>query len=71
MNQTVKVENMKCAGCAGTVKTNLEAIKGVQEAEVDLATYTVALETEREVEIVELKDALSDTPYKVTGFYQS
>jgi len=67
MKQTAIVENMKCVGCAGAVKTNLEAIKGVKEAEVDLATHTVALQTEREVEMDELKEALSETPYQVTS----
>ena len=35
MNTKIEVENLKCSGCATTIKKELELIKGVTSIEVD------------------------------------
>ncbi len=46
MSWSVVVDNVKCAGCASTIKTNLVQIDGVSEVSVDIGTGQVTLECE-------------------------
>lgn len=44
MNYQISVENIKCGGCANTIKTKLKAIEGITEVNVDIATGMVSIE---------------------------
>lgn len=46
------VENMKCGGCRSTVQTKLEALTGVEQVTVDLASKTAELQGSVEPELV-------------------
>lgn len=46
------VENMKCGGCSSTVQTKLEALTGVEQVTVDLATKTAEVQGSVEPELV-------------------
>lgn len=39
----IKVNNMKCMGCASTVQTNLSRIQGVDSVEAFLDTKSVSI----------------------------
>ncbi|MEJ2307769.1 MAG: heavy metal-associated domain-containing protein [Gammaproteobacteria bacterium] len=52
MTYKYRVENMKCAGCVSTVKSALEAIPGIESAEVDLETAMATLEGEADAAII-------------------
>ncbi|EPH98324.1 heavy metal-associated domain protein [Enterococcus faecalis 13-SD-W-01] len=63
MEQTVKIENMKCDGCASAVKEKFEGLTNVTEATVDLESKTAKVVGDASVS--ELKDALADTKYTI------
>ncbi len=44
MAYTLSVENIKCGGCANTIRNKLEAIDGVERADVDVANGQVTVE---------------------------
>ncbi len=67
MTKTMKIEGMMCPHCEATVKKTLEAIDGVESAEVShekgQATVTLSSEVANDV----LKSAVEAKDYKVTG----
>lgn len=44
MHYEIKVENIKCGGCAGTITKKVNAIDGVDNTTVDIETGTVNIE---------------------------
>lgn len=46
--ETIKVENLKCGGCAATIRKKLFEIKGIKEVEVALDSAAVVVEYEIE-----------------------
>ena len=56
---------MTCQGCANTVKTKFEKIKGVNSVEVDLENKLATLNTELEIPKDSLQTTLEDTNYEV------
>ncbi|MEQ8241541.1 MAG: heavy-metal-associated domain-containing protein [Cyclobacteriaceae bacterium] len=40
-NETIQIDNLKCGGCAATIKKNLLALSGVREVEVILENGAV------------------------------
>jgi len=44
MTQTVTVENIKCEGCANSIKTALMKINGVDNVSIDKDTETVTID---------------------------
>lgn len=65
MKQEVTVQGMTCQGCANSVKTKFEKIKGVNSVEVDLENKLATLNTELEIPKDSLQTALEDTNYEV------
>lgn len=46
------VENMKCGGCSAAVQSKLEALAGVEQVAVDLATKTAEVHGELEAAVI-------------------
>jgi len=44
MSYTIEVENIKCGGCANTIKTKLEALDAVNLANVDIENGRVTID---------------------------
>lgn len=42
--QTIKVQNVKCGGCASAIETGLSSVDGVQQVSVDIAQGIVTVE---------------------------
>ena len=53
------------SGCANTVKTKFEKIKGVNSVEVDLENKLATLNTELEIPKDSLQTTLEDTNYEI------
>lgn len=47
MEQTIKIQNLKCSGCAATIRKGLLEIDGVSDVQVDLENSSVSLEADR------------------------
>ena len=66
MTKTMKIEGMMCGHCEATVKKTLEAIAGVEAAEVSHEAGTAVVTLNAEVADEVLKKAVEDKDYKVT-----
>ena len=65
MTKTMKIEGMMCGHCEATVKKALEAIEGVNSAEVSHEAGTAVVELSEEVQDEVLQKAVEDKDYKV------
>ncbi len=65
MEKTMKIEGMMCPHCEATVKKILEAIDGVESAEVSHEKGSAVLTMSKNVEDSVLKKAVEDAGYKV------
>ena len=46
----IRVENIKCHGCAGSIKNGLSNLNGVKNVNVDIENGTVSLDTDETVD---------------------
>lgn len=65
MQKTMKIEGMMCPHCEATVKKALEALEGVEAAEVSHETDTAVVSMSAEVADDVLKEAVEAKEYKV------
>jgi len=66
MRQTYEVQNVKCGGCAATLKKSLAAEFGDVEVDLDVTPRTITLEIEPEEEEA-LKTALRKIGYPLVA----
>lgn len=64
MKQTVRIKGMMCEHCEATVKKALEALDGVESAEVSHAAGTAILEESKPVDEAAIKAAIEDRDYE-------
>ena len=67
MQKTMKIEGMMCPHCEAAVKKALEALEGVDAAEVSHEAGTAIVSMSAEVADAALKEAVEAKDYKVTG----
>ena len=67
MNKTIHIEGMMCGHCEATVKKALEALDGVQSAEVSHEKGTAVVSLTHDVADADLKIAVEARDYTVTG----
>ena len=67
MKKTMKIDGMMCGHCEARVKKCLEALDGVESAEVSHEAGTAVLKMSVDVSDDVLKKAVEDQDYKVTG----
>lgn len=65
MTKTMKIEGMMCGHCEATVKKALEAIDGVNSAEISHEAGTAVVELSEGVQDEVLQKAVEDKDYKV------
>ena len=62
---TLKVEGMKCDGCATAVRSALEGVEGVNAVDVSLPDGSASLELDPSVARSALVDAIAEVGYQV------
>ena len=67
MKKTIKIEGMMCGHCSGRVKKALEAMAGVETAEVSHETCMATVTLNGHVSDEALAKTVTDAGYKVTG----
>ena len=65
MKKKIEIEGMMCGHCEATVKKALEAVDGVENAEVSHEKGTAVLTVSNEVSNDVLKKAVEDKDYVV------
>ena len=64
---TLEILNLKCGGCANSIKKGILTIEGVDEVSVDLETSKVSVNSEEEMIIKMVKEKLSSMGYPEVG----
>ena len=64
---TIEILNLKCGGCANTIKKGIVSIAGVSEVTVDLDTSKVKVDTDDQSVILSVKKKLSKMGYPEIG----
>src|SRR3569833_509632 len=62
---TLDIEGMTCASCAGRVEKALQAVPGVFQASVNLATESARIDADANVGVVQLRQAIEQAGYGV------
>jgi copper chaperone len=63
--ETIKVEGMSCMHCQMRVRKAVEAVEGVQKADVNLQTKQVTIDYEEgKANIEKVKDAIREAGYE-------
>ncbi len=66
METIIYIENLKCGGCAATIRKGVLAVDGVQEIQIDVAESMVSITAANKV-IPEVKEKLSKMGYPEVG----
>lgn len=64
---TLEILNLKCGGCANSIKKGILTIEGVDEVSVDLETSKVTVNTDSVEVILIVKEKLSNMGYPEVG----
>lgn len=67
MKETVKIEGMMCGHCEKAVKAALEALSGVEKAEVSHEKGTAILTLSKEIPDADIRKAVEDKDYTFLG----
>jgi len=67
MKKKILVEGMSCGHCVNHVKEALSELKGVTGVNVNLASKTAILEASVDIKDEDIKFAVEDAGYEVTG----
>ncbi|PCI10165.1 MAG: heavy metal transporter [Flavobacteriaceae bacterium] len=65
--KTIQVENLKCGGCANTIKKGLISIDGIETVDIVIETSEVTIQSEDEVVIESAIKKLSSMGYPLVG----
>jgi len=65
--QNIRIDNLKCGGCANTIKKNLEKIEGVASVEVDVEKSEVAVTHQDTLDRAVLVEKLAKLGYPEAG----
>ena len=65
MKKTYSIEGMSCNGCCGHVEKSLSSVTGVANVSVDLKDAEATVESQYEVPLNNLQEALRDSQYSI------
>lgn len=63
MGTTLIIQNLKCGGCAKTIKNNLSAIETISNLHIDIDKSTVNFDCNNEIDIIKVKTKLKALGY--------
>ncbi len=66
MRSEIQIENLKCGGCAATIKKGLLSLENISEVDVDVENSIVSI-TSTNDNISLIKDKLSKLGYPESG----
>ncbi|WP_178983697.1 heavy-metal-associated domain-containing protein [Winogradskyella helgolandensis] len=67
MENTLKIQNLKCGGCANTIITQLSKLDGISEVQVNNDTDEVSFIASSENDLETVKNKLSQLGYPIDG----
>ncbi len=66
MTTTIQIENLKCGGCAATIKKGLLGLENIHEVHIDVEKSMVTVTSEN-IDLVKVKTKLSKLGYPEEG----
>ena len=66
MTTNIIIENLKCGGCANTIKKGIMSLEHVEEVDINLETSEVKVSTSKEI-ISQIREKLSKMGYPEVG----
>jgi copper chaperone len=66
MTTDIQIENLKCGGCAATIKKGLLSIENIEEVTIDIENSIVSVTSEKNI-LAAVKDKLSKLGYPEVG----
>ena len=66
MKTNIKIENLKCGGCAATIKKGISSIQGVEDVAIDVENSIVTISSEAST-LDAVKTKLSKLGYPEVG----
>ena len=66
MTTNIQIENLKCGGCAATIKKGISTINVVNDVAVDVENSMVTIDSEN-ANLLEIKEKLSKLGYPEAG----
>jgi len=66
MKTQIQIENLKCGGCANTIKKGLLTLDQVTEVSIDIESSEVTVETTKD-NLIEVKEKLAKMGYPEVG----
>jgi copper chaperone CopZ len=63
----IQIENLKCGGCANTIKKGLTKLEGVTDVEINIDASEVMISTENDEVLVRAIQKLSSMGYPEAG----
>lgn len=67
MKTTIKIQNLKCGGCANTITSKLKQIETVSNISVDVDNSAVTFEYDSEEVLLRAKEVLHKVGYPEEG----
>lgn len=67
MRKSIKIQNLKCGGCARIIKTKLAEIDKIEEIEVDIPQLQINFSYSEEASIVLVEQKLTAIGYPPVG----
>jgi len=64
---TIEILNLKCGGCANSIKKGILSIDGIDEVSVELETSKVIVSTTNEDLLLKVKEKLASMGYPEVG----
>ncbi len=67
MKTTVQIQNLKCNGCASTIKNKLSELENIKEVSVDVENDAISFEYDKEDTLETVKIQLHKLGYPLVG----
>ncbi len=67
METSIIIQNLKCGGCANTIKKNLLEVNGVSSLKIDVDSSEIELSYDNEQTLVNVKEKLKNLGYPEDG----
>lgn len=67
MKGIIKIQNLKCGGCASTITKKIEKINGIDSVSVEVESSTLFFEYKEDIQFETVVKVLSDIGYPVVG----
>lgn len=64
---TIEVLNLKCGGCANTIKNGLLSLDNIKEVSIDIEKSLITVDTENQEDLIIVKEKLQKMGYPQVG----